>query len=154
MPPSPAETTRSCHYVTLIRANISSGDQEKEQEGGKGTSLAARVEDGSVRKKRTKEETSIGRRRRYRDAFHESAARWRQHSLREALLGSAPALATSSWLLRVGSVGASSSCCACGMVYCRAPARLARCRGNIQITPHRKTAYLVVVVDTTFRVRE
>lgn len=108
----------ACRYVTLIRANISRGDQEKEQEGGKGTSLAARVEDGSVRKKRTKEETSIARRRRHRVvAFHESAVRWRQHSLREALLGSAPALATSSWLLRVGSVGASSSCCACGMVY-------------------------------------
>lgn len=87
VPPSPAETTRSCRYVTLIRANISRGDQEKEQEGGKGTSLAARVEDGSVRKKPTKEETSIGRRRRYRVPFHESAARWRQHSLREALLG-------------------------------------------------------------------
>lgn len=109
LPPSPAETTRSCRYVTLIRANISRGDQEKEQEGGKGTSLAARVEDGSVRKKktRTKVETSIARRRRHRVvAFHESATRWRQHSHRDALLGSAPALATSSWLLRVGSVGA------------------------------------------------
>lgn len=104
--PSPTETTRSCRYVTLIRRNISRGDQEERAGKGKGESSAARVGNGSVRK-REKEEASVARRRRYRVAFRWSAARWHHHSIREALLGSAgsaPALATRSRLLRVGGV--------------------------------------------------